>query len=158
MSEISKRILAAIEKKGITYAELAEKTGIPKTALHRYATGDTEKIPTSRIPLLAKALDVSIGYLTGWEEEAPAEPTPEYYESIGVAARMRPQLRQETPVTLDSMISQMQSLQRQLADQVKYTPQEQRLVNMFRELPRSMQSKVITYMNGLLDRLEGSYR
>lgn len=152
MSDMSDRILASIKRKGISYTELAEKTGIPKSAIHRYATGDTEKISTTRIAQLAKALDVSIGYLTGWEDEAPTEPTADYYESIGVAARMRP----TTPtVTAEGILSQLQSLERQLKTQVEMTPREQRLVNDFRMLPKSAQDRVFSYIDGLLDRLEG---
>ena len=67
MSELSNRILALLEEKGLSYGELAEMTKIPKSALQRYATGETEKIPLPRIEAIAKALDVSSAYLIGWE-------------------------------------------------------------------------------------------
>ena len=43
-------------------------TGIPKSALQRYATGETEKIPINRLQIIAKALNVSAEYLMGWDE------------------------------------------------------------------------------------------
>jgi len=43
-------------------------TGIPKSAIQRYATGETEKIPLDRLELLAQALGISSAYLMGWEE------------------------------------------------------------------------------------------
>ena len=49
MSEISKRLLQLIEDNDISYGELSKKTNIPKSALQRYATGETEKIPITRI-------------------------------------------------------------------------------------------------------------
>lgn len=56
MSEISKRILGLLEKKKISYGELSKLTKIPKSALQRYATGETEKIPLDRLELIAKYL------------------------------------------------------------------------------------------------------
>lgn len=70
MSEISDRILKLIEKNDISYGELSKITGIPKSALQRYATGETEKIPITRIHLIAKALNCSPAYIMGWEDEA----------------------------------------------------------------------------------------
>ena len=66
MSELSTRILSLIEEKGLSYGELAEITKIPKSALQRYATGSTEKIPLPRIEAIAKALGVTSAYLIGW--------------------------------------------------------------------------------------------
>lgn len=44
MSEISDKILNLIEEKNISYGELSKISGIPKSALQRYATGKTNKI------------------------------------------------------------------------------------------------------------------
>lgn len=59
MNEISERILDALREKNISYGELSARTGIPKSALQRYATGQTEKIPTDRLIKISLALDVS---------------------------------------------------------------------------------------------------
>ena len=56
MNMISKKILEIILEKGISYGELSERTGIPKSALQRYATGQTEKIPIDRLQKIASAL------------------------------------------------------------------------------------------------------
>lgn len=69
MSEISKRILSLIEKNDISYGELSKQTKIPKSALQRYATGETEKIPITRIEIMAKALHTTASYIMGWDEE-----------------------------------------------------------------------------------------
>lgn len=79
MNERSKRILAAITDSHISYGELSKITGIPKSALQRYATGETEKIPIDRIEKIAKATGVTSQYLLGWEEET------EYKAGIGDA-------------------------------------------------------------------------
>lgn len=71
MSDISNRILALIEEKNISYRELSEITGIPKSALQRYSSGETTKIPMDRVVVLAHALGVSSEYLLGWNVPPP---------------------------------------------------------------------------------------
>ncbi len=68
MSTLSERILAAISKAGLSYSELSAKTGIPKSALQRYATGETTKIPAESIELIARATKVSPITLMGWDK------------------------------------------------------------------------------------------
>lgn len=76
MSDISKRILDILLNKEISYGELADKTGISKSALQRYATGQTEKIPIDRLKKIAAAIGSSAAYLMGWEpEDRPTIPT-----------------------------------------------------------------------------------
>lgn len=77
MSDLSNRILRLIEDKGLSYGELAEMTNIPKSALQRYATGETEKIPLPRIEIIANALGVSSAYLIGWDTAGEQEPNNE---------------------------------------------------------------------------------
>lgn len=85
MSEISTRILQTILEKDISYGELSDKTGIPKSALQRYATGQTEKIPIDRLQIIAKALGTSAQYLMGWESSA----TNDFPENIIPMPEMR---------------------------------------------------------------------
>lgn len=102
MNEIASRLYALIQQKQLSYGELASLTGIPKSAIQRYATGTTEKIPLERINRLAAALGVSSSALTGWQEEA-ALPRPETEEllpeEIHMIARagrkMSPERRQD---------------------------------------------------------------
>lgn len=68
MNETSKKILDIITEKGISYGELSEKTKIPKSALQRYATGQTEKIPVDRLKLIAVAIGTTPEYLMGWDD------------------------------------------------------------------------------------------
>lgn len=69
MSDIGNRLLSLLQEKGISYGELSEITGIPKSALHRYVTGATEKIPIERIKSIASALNVTPEYLLGWDRK-----------------------------------------------------------------------------------------
>lgn len=69
MSDISDRILNIILEKEISYGELADKTGIPKSALQRYATGQTEKIPIDRLQIIATEIGTTPEYLMGWNSD-----------------------------------------------------------------------------------------
>lgn len=73
MSERSERILKAIRESGLSYGELSYKTGIPKSALQRYATGETEKIPIDRIESIAKATNVTAIHILGWDNFSSQE-------------------------------------------------------------------------------------
>ena len=67
MQEVSRRLFDMIVRRGKSYGELAELTGIPKSALQRYATGETAKIPLNRLEALAQALQTTPSYLLGWD-------------------------------------------------------------------------------------------
>lgn len=66
MGEVSSNILRYMTIKGISYGELSKRTGIPKSALQRYATGQTSKIPVDRVEAIAKALNIDPAILFGW--------------------------------------------------------------------------------------------
>lgn len=81
----AKRINEAIEKSGYSYPELAKITGISKSSLQRYATGETKKIPIDCIEEIARATGVSARYLMGWEdiqEEDDLEILMQKYDNI----------------------------------------------------------------------------
>lgn len=59
----------AMKNADLSYGELAKLTGIPKSALQRYATGETVKIPLDRIEAIAKATNVKASQLLGWNRE-----------------------------------------------------------------------------------------
>lgn len=67
MSEISERIKASIKKSGLSQRDLELKTGIPHSAIQRYASGTTERIPISRLEKLAIALGTTAEYFLGWD-------------------------------------------------------------------------------------------
>lgn len=102
MNEIAQRLYDLIQQQKRSYGELASLTGIPKSAIQRYATGTTEKIPLERLSRLATALGVSSSALTGWQDEAALprpeadEPLPEEIHMIARAGRkMSPERRQD---------------------------------------------------------------
>lgn len=73
----AERLYYAIQKSGLSYAELEELTGIAKSSIQRYATGRTHKIPIENIEALAVPLNVTPQYLLLWDEpqqkSAPVE-------------------------------------------------------------------------------------
>ena len=71
MNERAKRIYEAIERSGYSYPELSKITGISKSSLQRYATGETVKIPIDSIEAIAKATNTSAKYLMCWESATP---------------------------------------------------------------------------------------
>jgi len=66
---IGLRLKEKREQKGYSYQELANLTGISKSSLQRYETGNTKKIPMEAITKLEDALSISRGYLMGWINE-----------------------------------------------------------------------------------------
>ena len=79
----SLRIKEAIEKSGLTLMELQTKTGISKSAIQRYASGETDKIPVDAVKLLAKATNVSAIYLMGWDASQQNNDE-QIYKSAGI--------------------------------------------------------------------------
>lgn len=68
MSIRYERILERMETEDISYGELSRKTGIAKSALQRYATGETSKIPIDRIEKISYALKTTPEYIIGWTD------------------------------------------------------------------------------------------
>lgn len=103
---ICARILQAINGKDISYGELSKATGIPKSALQRYATGETKKIPLDRIQLIARATGVSAAWIMGWENE-PLSITQKvgkltkHEEKVVLAYRNKPALQPAVDKLLD---------------------------------------------------------
>lgn len=94
MNSISKRLSDLVESKKISTRRLEELTGIPKSAIQRYTSGTTDRIPVERLKLLANALGVTPGYLMGIEtmEGSPinlGDPTEEEIQAIiNLASRL----------------------------------------------------------------------
>lgn len=68
MSEQSKRLLKVITDSKLTYLDLEKKTGIAKSSIQRYATGNTKKIPVDAVKLIADATNSSASWIMGWND------------------------------------------------------------------------------------------
>ena len=108
----AERILELIQSQNISYGELSRLTNIPKSALQRYATGETTKIPLDRIVSISNALDVSPAYILGWvnnpsaEAQSEAERQEETDPDLSVL-HMYKQLDQEDKAEIRGEIKQM---------------------------------------------------
>ena len=76
MSVQSDRIKSEMLRNSLTLLEIEQRTGIKKSSMQRYVSGETGKIPMSAIEKLANLFGVSGTYLMGWDEEekSPSEP------------------------------------------------------------------------------------
>ena len=72
----SERLKLAIASSGYSYKELGNLTGIAKSSIQRYASGETEKIPIDAVDALASVLGVSATYITGWDDDDMKKKTP----------------------------------------------------------------------------------
>jgi transcriptional regulator with XRE-family HTH domain len=63
-------------RNSLTLLEIEQRTGIKKSSMQRYVSGETGKIPMAAIEKLANLFGVSGAYLMGWDEkkESPSEP------------------------------------------------------------------------------------
>lgn len=71
--DIGQRIKLRREELGIGQRELAEKLGYKNNSTLSGIESGKVDLTQSRITAIAKALDVTPGWLMGWEEEKPAE-------------------------------------------------------------------------------------
>ena len=65
---IGKRIKKTREKCGISQTDLAKMIGVSKQTLYKYENDIITNIPSNKIELLAKKLEVTESYLMGWED------------------------------------------------------------------------------------------
>ena len=81
---ILKNLIEAINNSNLSFGEIAKRTGIPKSSVHRYASGRTKKIPIDAVRLIAEATGVSTSYIMGWEEKEKVKTSSFSGESITV--------------------------------------------------------------------------
>lgn len=73
--KIGERIQARRKALGLSVDELAELLGKNRATIYRYEGGDIEKLPTTILEGLARALRTTPSYLMGWEDEpVPQQP------------------------------------------------------------------------------------
>lgn len=71
---IGKRIKEYRLKKGMTQTELGDMVGASKQTIYKYETEKINSIPYKTIVAIANALNVTPGFLMGWEEEKKETP------------------------------------------------------------------------------------
>lgn len=72
INTIISRLRQAVEKSQLSYSQLEQKSGVPKSNIQRYVTGSTKKIPIDNLKAIANALNVPASYLMGWDSDESA--------------------------------------------------------------------------------------
>lgn len=95
--KIGERIRQRRKKIGLSVDELAEILGKNRATVYRYESNEIEKLPTTVLEPLAKALKTTPAYLMGWEDEdliaealATIEAVFSYTDEDDVFKRSRP--------------------------------------------------------------------
>lgn len=65
---VASRIYECVQNSQLSYGELAKITGIAKSAIHRYATGQVQKIPKENIEKIANTTGVTVRWILGLDE------------------------------------------------------------------------------------------
>ena len=104
---VGERIQARRRQLGMTAEELADKIGKTRTTVSRYETGYIEKLPSSVLVPIAKALRTTPAYLMGWEEddlpESRSEIMPEDQELLDAFHRLNDKQRKSVLALIKSM-------------------------------------------------------
>lgn len=66
---MSERLQQAMRQSDLSYGDIASITNIPKSAVHRYISGETPKIPLDRLEKISAALNVSASWIMGWSDD-----------------------------------------------------------------------------------------
>ena len=90
--KIIERIRSRRLELGMSYQDLADKTGLSKSTLQRYETGFIKNIPLAKVEDLAFALQVTPEYLMGWEAKADSQLDNETLQMMSEAFA-RPEMR-----------------------------------------------------------------
>ena len=79
--DIGQKIHQLRVEKGMTLEELGNKVGVGKSTIRKWEIGMIENMKRDKIAKLAEALEVSPGYLLGWDVEKIDEVENMYKES-----------------------------------------------------------------------------
>jgi transcriptional regulator with XRE-family HTH domain len=84
-AQIGKRIRIRRRQLGMSQTDLAEKIGVAFQQVQKYENG-TNRVPASRLPYVAGALDVHMGYFYSHDDAAAGVDTAVVADSIGLLA------------------------------------------------------------------------
>ena len=73
MMSAAQRIKQRRKELKLSYQQLADRTGIARSTLQRYETGNIGNIPLDKLNVLAEGLETSREYILGMSEQANAE-------------------------------------------------------------------------------------
>jgi transcriptional regulator with XRE-family HTH domain len=72
---IGDRIRQARTEKGLTLEYVGDRVGVTRATIQKYENGLIASIPSDKVSLIARVLNVSPAYIMGWEtkEETPGQ-------------------------------------------------------------------------------------
>ena len=70
MSYLGEKIKELRSLSNLSQAELGRRVGVQRAAIQKYEKGTVDNIPIKTLEKIARVLDVSPAYLTGWGEES----------------------------------------------------------------------------------------
>lgn len=68
MSDISEKLRAAYESKGLSYQELANRCNVPRATIQRYVSGTTDRIDIDKLQEICKVLGIDAAEVIGWKK------------------------------------------------------------------------------------------
>lgn len=68
MNDVSKKLKELVRLSGKTYRDLEAETGVPRSAIQRYASGNTNRIPIDRLQVISIALGTTAEHILGWDK------------------------------------------------------------------------------------------
>lgn len=83
MNDIVKQLNEAKEREGLSYADLARMTGIPKSTIQRYLTGYTGKLPLDFLEKITRALQLDARVAMMWDSPVIGGYDHEGYDPYG---------------------------------------------------------------------------
>lgn len=89
------RLKTAIDESGFSYQQIAKKTGIPKSTLQRWATGQIKRMPIDDIKIIADAIGFSAKWVMGWSEERKPDIPSSLTESQAQLLKLLPDLNED---------------------------------------------------------------
>lgn len=77
---IGDRIKSRRNELNMTLEEVGNKVGVTRATIQRYENGTISNIPSDKIELISKALDITPAYIMGWDEPQTIEEAPKLTE------------------------------------------------------------------------------
>ena len=103
--EVKDRIKEALELQNMKPIELSQRTGIPKSAISQYMSGYA-KPKSDRLKLLAKALNVSEAWLSGYDTEDDFDNLSEKVKEYAVKLNALPEEKQVSVMKLIDLLGE----------------------------------------------------
>jgi transcriptional regulator with XRE-family HTH domain len=106
---LGERITQFRKARGVTQVQLAETLGVSQQTIQAYEVG-RRRIQVSNLPVVARALSVSLEDLFGESDSAPRKrgPAPKWQKQIEAIAQLPKAKQQFVAQVLDSVLAQAQ--------------------------------------------------